>query len=672
MDGQAHSTSQGIWLLPACSWGACWIINLVVGWKQKRAAGGTFLRWQAASAYLAGLSVLPLALAAMSSRWQSNASWDDTVLVATAMSVISALYSLLWFGVPYWMLGAKAFPPPLTDADFLARLTELAARMKLRVPFVRICHSISSSQMALAFVSTLHAPQVVVTDGCLHRLTKPECDAILAHELGHIANGSMWWLAAVMPLGCLTATAGTLFLPPLLAIPYGMAAYVGLSRLVMRAFEIDCDRRAGRAIGFRATVSALAKIHAAHRLSNSGIISLLCYATASHPSRDVRLWSLKSAAPVDDVPDVEINPAIVRRHRSASVIAFLIWMAVMATTFIVSVAYPARLPKLVWLLYLTALLPMILLTLAQRKFMAQQRRLREPRSWRRVAGITLLAGAFVTLYVTVRFFAVGLDRDMGPYPANPLSSILLDLVLLLFILTTFLTVLIGPRKRRRLRQAVTAAMQNHEFERALELGAAQPRVVARDHILQHNLALAEAICGRREQAIAKFENVWRVRPRFPPTNLALCELYLEAGKPELTLKLAEAAAEWFKDPSVHVLAARALRRLGRLDDATAACRKAEVHDPGDGLSRAFSAVLALERGDQPGAQQLIREAEELSPGDTFVQLCEAEIALKTESPEQARETVERTLAAAEANPYLFMRPEVSRLRESLARGAESD
>ena len=64
--------------------------------------------------------------------------------------------------------------------------------MNVPVPLVRLRPSITGSQQALAFAGCLPAPQLVVSDGILQRLSPAERDAIVAHELGHVANGSLW------------------------------------------------------------------------------------------------------------------------------------------------------------------------------------------------------------------------------------------------------------------------------------------------------------------------------------------------------------------------------------------------------------------------------------------------------------------------------------------------
>ena len=48
-----------------------------------------------------------------------------------------------------------------------------------------------------AMVAGLAAPTMLLFDGILYRLSEEERDAIIAHELAHLANHSFWyWLVA--------------------------------------------------------------------------------------------------------------------------------------------------------------------------------------------------------------------------------------------------------------------------------------------------------------------------------------------------------------------------------------------------------------------------------------------------------------------------------------------
>src|SRR5262249_51940689 len=147
--------------------------------------------------------------------------------------------------------------PLVDDTPFLARVAELAGKMNVSNPVVRLWPSLTSSQQALACAGTIQAPQLVVTDGILRRLQPGQRDAIVAHELAHLANGSLWLLAAVVPVSCALAIASSFFLPVAIALPLGFALLAGFRRFVSRPYEYDCDRRAARAIGFRETTAAL-------------------------------------------------------------------------------------------------------------------------------------------------------------------------------------------------------------------------------------------------------------------------------------------------------------------------------------------------------------------------------------------------------------------------------
>lgn len=76
---------------------------------------------------------------------------------------------------------------------------------------------------------------------------------VVAHELGHVANGSLWLMTAVIPVAGAITTGVIVFVPLTFAIPFGLVLVTGLRRIVNRPLEIDADRRAARAIGFRET-----------------------------------------------------------------------------------------------------------------------------------------------------------------------------------------------------------------------------------------------------------------------------------------------------------------------------------------------------------------------------------------------------------------------------------
>jgi tetratricopeptide (TPR) repeat protein len=215
---------------------------------------------------------------------------------------------------------------------------------------------------------------------------------------------------------------------------------------------------------------------------------------------------------------------------------------------------------------------------------------------------------------------------------------------------------------RKMRAAVAVAFQVHDFRRVLDLAASAPTDFARDHILRYNLALARAISGDREMAIAEFEQLYRENPRFFLGGLTLSLLLLDADRPGQALEIARAVVERLpRDAGAHLLEARALRQLERLDEAQEACERALALEPADGMSHAVAAAVALDSGEFSRARELIDKALELSPGDAYPLLMRAEVNLQTEPFEDPRPSIDEALSAIRANPLVFLTADVRRL-----------
>src|SRR5207245_3881427 len=126
-------------------------------------------------------------------------------------------------------------------------------------------------------------------------------------------------------------------------------------------------------------------------------------------------------------------------------------------------------------------------------------------------------------------------------------------------------------------------------------------------------------CRDPARRIEALEGRLSEKPRFPLTALALGELLLDADRPERAFEVAISAGPRLPhDPAVPLLEARAQRRLGRFDEAQAACDRAQAIDPDSGSVHAVAAALALDRGDAGQAQTLIKKALELAPGDAYL------------------------------------------------------
>src|SRR5690606_19731202 len=156
------------------------------------------------------------------------------------------------------------------------------------------------------------------------------------------------------------------FYPALVVFGLMIALAIGSTLFLSRWFELDCARRAARAIGHRRAASALFKIHADEPWRHSAVLEFLIGAIGTHPSRDERLAAAHRDAPPDARPDVEWDPRAVPRRRVAGWLATARWLAVLAGSLYWGYRSPnSRLPAVP--LFLLAAAPLVLLWLALRK-----------------------------------------------------------------------------------------------------------------------------------------------------------------------------------------------------------------------------------------------------------------------------------------------------------------
>jgi Zn-dependent protease with chaperone function len=97
-----------------------------------------------------------------------------------------------------------------------------------------------------AFVGGLAPHSIVLYDTVLAQLKEDEQDAIIGHELGHIANRSIWVYTAVYPLTAVGVVLLSFLFGGYLETIAGMALYVVTFRILSRRFEYDCDRHSRR------------------------------------------------------------------------------------------------------------------------------------------------------------------------------------------------------------------------------------------------------------------------------------------------------------------------------------------------------------------------------------------------------------------------------------------
>lgn len=650
----AWPISAGVWLLLL-------ICNFAAAWPQKVEVGASLARLLLVCAYLALIEGSSIAVAAVYCTLGNTPA--GMVEVALGATLLNLLFVVPYLRPPVRLLGTKIKLPRVTDEQFLGRTAALAEKMGVTPPLIRMWPSTSGSQQAFAFAGTLQAPQLVVTDGILRRLSPIESDAIVAHELAHFANGSLWVLAAIVPAGGVAATLMTALAPASLAVPFGFAFLVGLRRIISRRFEFDCDYRAARAIGFRDTISALAKIHAVSPIRNSGRLSRLVFATTTHPSRDARLTALARRAPLGDQSEFPFDELPVQACHRSAVFALAIWFGVLVLTLVLVMRGGATV-QLSILLWIMALTPSLLLRLAVQRHVSLTRR-RLGNRW----GLSSLLGigSFAAILASVAIAAVVIMHADGWTMNHPTLVVYLLPVALNVVVVGALVWFTATNKKRTLLRDVRIAIQVHDFRRARELCRAAPRVVERSHLLRYNQALVEAVCGDREAAIDALERLWSDKPRFPLTVLLLCELLLDSNRPDRAMELAKSVGPRLPDdPAVPIIEVRALRRLARLDEAQSACDRALALVPENGSVHAAAAALALDRGETERAGELLKRAFELAPGDSYALVVAAELALHGEQIEEARSAIARAKDAVRTNPLVFLTAEIARLDEKFA------
>jgi Zn-dependent protease with chaperone function/tetratricopeptide (TPR) repeat protein len=644
------------WQMTAAAWFVLLVIFIVVGTQQTRVTHGSVWRLVWVSMFLATLGVLPAVLISLVP--PAGPTAQDKFVVVVQSAVFNLFVLSLSLRPPVIMLGSRQQLPEVHDEGLLQRISGMDAKMRIPVPMTRLWPSVSGAQPALAYAGTLQAPQIVVTDGIINRLSPHECDAIVGHELGHLANRSLFVLTSLLPISSAVMTGSMNWLPISSALPFGLAFYVGLRSIVSRPIEFDCDLRAARANGFAVTVSALRKIHAVLPIPNTGILSLLIYATATHPSRDARLAALCRKAPHGDHPDFDSNQRPLLRVQSRlATVAFVIWILGLTGPFL---AIQFGLPDGVFAatLWAIAAAPQVLILFAARRY-SQTLRRRMGNRW----GLHSILGITLVSTVAAIFLLKLLISLIETWTGQPAAEFILILPLLAAI-SFFLWWLFGNR-RRRLEREIAVEFQLHHFDRIIQLCHRSPKIVHSSHTLRYHLAVAKALSGDRESAIQNLEQLWVDKPRFPLAALTLGELLLDSHQAERAIEIAnQVAVQLPRDVAVPMLKGRALRRLGRLDDAEAACDQGFAIES-NGALWILVAAIALDRNEVTHAQSCIQLGLSACPGDCYGLVVQAEIAGKSEPAAKAKELISGAILAIRRNPLALLESEIRRLEATL-------
>ena len=618
VDGQV-----GIALGCAMLWAILWAVYSAVGHWQQRDTGGTLWRLVLVSAILATAALFPAALVHV------FGTTDEQALLHVEFLVFMNALLLLRYQVRY-RPPRQSKAVPVESPEVLEAADRLARQMKISRPTLLQFPADGTGAWAFSLVQ----PTVVVMEGLLHRLEPVERDAILAHEFAHFANATLWLHAAVI-VAAASVAAVAASLAPGLPIALGLLVFVGLHRMTARWLEIDCDRRAARVVGYAAVMSGLAKIHALRGIANRGWPALLFDAVASHPSRDVRLDELRRAAPPEDRAAPVGDIGLLRYHRAASWVATGVWIAALVVGWrnaqqhpiVVAVSW-SLIAACPWMLHRIVGAPL------RRR---HARRLGRRYQLARALPLLLIVGLLGTSYAFTWMpeFTFSLAAGVMSYHwALTIVPLCLAWVLLLSL------------PKDKVRNAIRQAVNSREFQQAVDLAHKHPRQVKRDPISRHNIALAHLGLGHHKFAQDEFTELWETK-RFGFSGMWLAVIHLNEGRADEALRVAdELARVWTKDPAPPFLRGRALRRMGRLDEAEAAIVDAIgrfEHARGDLL--ALRAGIVLDRGDLDQAREFLRQAEQASPGAAYCLVIAADIAQKGDDPVAAADAVAKALQA---------------------------
>lgn len=273
----------------------CFGFCLQWGLRQKNEANGTLWQLVGVSAYVTAVWTIPVAAAATMTRFDIGSPPETVWWIF--IGIFAFFFIRGTMKPPNLTYVGKEALPECDSPEMLSRIDQLSKRIGVATPTVRTQRAMNHARdSAAAFVGGLAPHSIVLYDTVLSQLREDEQDAIIGHELGHVANRSIWVYTAVFPLTmtamiCLSFLGGGFF-----GVLAGSALRAGLFRLMSRRFEYDCDRRAALATSPDAVARGLRRIYAGHVLGKSGLMSDIVHSTATHPSLNERIHAMRELA----------------------------------------------------------------------------------------------------------------------------------------------------------------------------------------------------------------------------------------------------------------------------------------------------------------------------------------------------------------------------------------
>lgn len=613
------------------------VIFIAIGNRQRREGDGTYSRLIMVSVALALLTLVPVATyIAIGSRIPPEHAANAAVMVLLTTGVLLFCHVLTLFPPIRWLSGSEALPE--AAEELIARTHAIAQSMGLPQIKVRVMPSFNLE--AQAFAGGLVAPSIVLVDGILHRFNAEERDAIIAHELGHLANGTLWWFVLVRPLAAVFSilVAGYTGVPE--AILWAILVYLGLFQLVSRRLEFDSDRRAAGIAGVPATISALDKVHAVHRLRNQGFWSRIAYATSTHPGRDARLSAVASINPSDAAfSNCEWSELEVRSSQRWSWFFGMLWLVVLAAIFIPSVRTWYFWPAILMLWF---------------PFLAHQMAFKpefEGTQTKTMRHFWIVTGLILLCYLLSRF------SNDGPIGLLSVAAAVVALLIPVSIVAWLIN-----RFRPNPAVQILQALQQRRFELVLELAEKFDRQIQKVPEARHNVALAKFLLHHDAEAIDDFELLREDFPKYDGAWQLLIWVFQELNQVMQAFELLEELRSTHtKDLAWNAAMFDNALRRGQLAEARGHVKVVEEllgeSSPG------CAARLASEEGNGEHAWACLAEAERKSPGDVGIASLKVRFALRHGPAEKVAEYLAEAESLAQANPFAMCERRIARLRQ---------
>ncbi len=134
----------------------------------------------------------------------SSSSMSKLLLVASLLAILVGFFHFLEarrLGPAYIIRRLEAYPPDPQDL-YHKRLVNTLEEMAIAAGLPRVKAYIipTSAINSLALVEADNSPAIMVSEGLLADFTRDELQAVLAHELAHLANGDSFTLTLVCSL----------------------------------------------------------------------------------------------------------------------------------------------------------------------------------------------------------------------------------------------------------------------------------------------------------------------------------------------------------------------------------------------------------------------------------------------------------------------------------------